>query len=354
LDKYQLERYPKSSQNSLKAWNASVELLLNTYNEEYSNNQSLLIVHDRMGGLTVGTHRANPKVVVEYASQQKAIDQNLTLNNLDQIEYLDILDEFPSCNVVLMQVPKSIDLWEFYLSNIANSMDKGGVALAGFMTKYFSPRLLEVAEKYFEVVEQSRAVKKARLIILKQPKEEFPYLIHHIDYKEKELKQYYGVFSSKHIDYATQFFLEDLDLEESDEYVLDLASGNGIIAQEIEERVVAKEVHLIDDSSLAVHSSRLNCTEKRFRFHRSDTLTHFDSDYFDLIVSNPPFHFEYENNIDVSLSLFKEVNRILKTTGRFQLVANKHLNYKTHLSSIFSVVEIVKESDKFVVYNCLK
>ena len=44
--------------------------------------------------------------------------------------------------------------------------------------------------------------------------------------------------------------------------------------------------------------------------------------------------FEFENNIEVSIELFKEVYRCLKMGGRFVLVANKHLNYKTHLQKV--------------------
>ena len=57
---------------------------------------------------------------------------------------------------------------------------------------------------------------------------------------------------------------------------------------------------------------------------------------------------------EVSLNLFKQVWKILKPRGRFQLVGNKHLNYKTHLEKIFPHVESIAENDKFVVYSCVK
>ncbi|MBL4708340.1 MAG: methyltransferase, partial [Flavobacteriales bacterium] len=46
-------------------------------------------------------------------------------------------------------------------------------------------------------------------------------------------KQYWGVFSAKHIDYATQYFLEHIKLNPTDNSILDLASGNGVIGNEI-------------------------------------------------------------------------------------------------------------------------
>jgi len=165
-------------------------------------------------------------------------------------------------------------------------------------------------------------------------------------------KQYAGVFSSDHIDYATQFLLEHLKLNETDSKILDLASGNGVIAHQIKAQKPDAEVHLLDDSFLAVESSKLNVED--VSFHWNESLEDFNAKSFDLIVSNPPFHFEYENNIEVSLNLFIQAQRCLKENGRFLLVANQHLNYKTHLDKIFGSCSITAENDKFVVYDCLK
>ncbi len=78
------------------------------------------------------------------------------------------------------------------------------------------------------------------------------------------------------------------------------------------------------------------------------------SQTFDVIVTNPPFHFEHEINIQVPLTLFRECHRCLKTEGSLQIVANKHLNYLTHLKTNFTSVEAIAEDKKFVVYKCVK
>ena len=71
-------------------------------------------------------------------------------------------------------------------------------------------------------------------------------------------------------------------------------------------------------------------------------------------MTNPPFHFEYETNIGVALMLFKGSSRILRKGGNLQVVANKHLNYKTHLTKLFDSLVVVAESKKYVVYRCVK
>ena len=88
--------------------------------------------------------------------------------------------------------------------------------------------------------------------------------------------------------------------------------------------------------------------------HLDNDLSIFDENTFDLIVTNPPFHFEYEINIQVPIALFRECFRRLKKGGSLQVVGNTHLNYKTHLQRIFPSVQVVAEDKKFVVYKCVK
>jgi len=180
--------------------------------------------------------------------------------------------------------------------------------------------MLEIASIYFEVVEQSLAHKKARLLVLNKPrpieKEQLTHAIPHtlISGREVDLVQYYGVFSAKHIDYATQFLLSRLEVDASIKTVLDLASGNGVIGLNIIDLIPNAELHLLDDSQLAVASSRIN-------------LSAYDVEH----------HYN-----------------VLKYEGRFVCVANLHLNYQTHLKKIFDQVDVVDMNAKFVVYECWK
>ena len=163
-----------------------------------------------------------------------------------------------------------------------------------------------------------------------------------------------GVFSGLHIDYATQFFLDYIEVEDDDQQILDLGSGNGIIGNEVSNIVPNAEIHLIDDSYLAVASAKLNCTSKNIHHHFDNDLSIFEENSFDLILTNPPFHFEYEINIQIPLHLFKECRRCLKKGGNLQIVANKHLNYKVHLDPLFNYVEVLAEDKKMIIYKCTK
>lgn len=352
---YKLQRYPKTSDKSLRAW-SNAELLALDYIAEKEIDH-LHLFNDRFGVWNCVFQNKKVTTVWTYASQQKAIRQNLKLNNFStEIDFKTPLNDLQNVEIALIKTPKSLELFELFLKQIHTASNKKTEVVCGFMTKYFSPSFIRVAEQYFEEVTQSKAWKKARLLILKTPKKEFQKknLINTIQCKDKALQQYYGVFSSGSVDIGTQFFLENLVVDSRELKVLDVASGNGIIAYEVVGQNPKTEVTLVDDFNLAIESSKVNLEGKKAEFLCDDTLKDLKENSFDLVVSNPPFHFEHENNIEVALKLFKGVEKCLKISGRFLLVANSHLNYSTHLTKLFSSVSVLQQNKKFQIIECIK
>ena len=88
--------------------------------------------------------------------------------------------------------------------------------------------------------------------------------------------------------------------------------------------------------------------------HIGNGPKYFEDDTFDLILCNPPFHFEHENNIDIAINLFRGAQRTLRSSGRFLCVANNHLNYRTHLDQVFGRVTTIAENERFTVFECRK
>lgn len=361
-NEYSIERYPKTNNQSLKAWSAADEYLLEALHDlelltPMTSSLSLAILNDRFGFLSCHFHQYTPTIVLNYKSQEKSIHQNLAVNQLDinPLNFLSPLTPLPSqLDIATLKIPKSLDLFKMQLWQISSSLKEDGIVVASFMTKYFSPQILSIAQEFFEVVEQSKARKKSRYLTLqkKKPQQEIS-IRHAIDFQNFTYQQYFGVFSAKNIDYASQFFIPFLTIKEENLKVLDLASGNGVLSRAIQIQNRNSEIHLMDDSLLAIESSRLNLNHENTFFHESDTMDVFEDNFFDLVISNPPFHFEHETNIEVAIRLFHGVRRCLKNDGKFKLVASRHLNFKTHLTKIFKAVNIIAENKKFVVYECL-
>ncbi len=357
-----IHRFPKSSDQSLKAWSAADEHLIKYVLDDNTDNCKFSIINDRFGYLTLNLYSTVPNIITHFKSQEDAIIKNFESNNLDsgKIKFSNLINsEDKACDRIVLKIPKSLDLFHLFLIKAHKLCKADTKVFCGFMTRHFTKQLLEIASLYFKEVKQSRGWKKSRILTLSNPKKDTEeieplHTIPFLNYRGEHLsfKQYYGVFSSRHIDYATQFLLQHLSVDSTTKRALDLASGNGVIAHEIRAQSKHAEIHLLDDSYLAIESSRLNIKEGDNHFHHDHKLKKFEDEYFDLIVCNPPFHFEYENTIDIALRLFKEVSRILKSNGYFVQVSNLHLNYKTHLSKSFKSVKVIGRNSKYEIIKC--
>lgn len=351
---YEFERYPKTENRSLQAWNAGDQYVLQYLESLELTNKEIGIYLDRFGFLAVMLAEYQLRMITEFASQEQAIGYSLELNNMDasKLKTSKILDEDYTLDLALMKMPKSMDQFEMQLNQISKVLKEDGEVIISFMTKTFTPQSIKIAEKYFDEVEQTLAFKKSRLMILKGKKSASKDLIKTVSWNNIDYKQHFGVFSANHIDYATQFMLEVVKIKDTEKVVLDLASGNGVIAKYIVENNDIDAMHLVDDSLLAIESSKMNCEGDVYHFHYADGIADIENESLDLVISNPPFHFDNENNIEVSVGLFAQVKTKMKERGRFILVANKHLNYWTHLEKIFPNTEVMAIDDKFEVYDC--
>ncbi len=351
---YTITRYPKTEDRTLKAWNNAEVYALNELGN--TTGQHITIYNDRFGFWNTCLNSEELTTIWHYESQRKSIAQNLKQNGLSfnantLVKSTDKLTK--SIDIALVMVPKSVESFQHILEHIHANSHKDTRVICCFMTKYFNKQILERASIYFEDVEQSLAWKKSRLVHLKSPKQEVaPMKLRNIKHDGLDYKQYPGVFSAAHIDYATQFLMDNVSVKPEEIDVMDLASGNGVIARFVQSQNASSKLTLVDDYNLAIESSKLNIENSNATFLCTDSLDDIESDTFDLIISNPPFHFEHEINIDITLKLMEQVQQCLKPEGRFVFVANEHLNYKTHLIQWFTDVKIIAKNDKFVVCEC--
>lgn len=337
------------------------ELLLNWLTEQEPGGP-VAIYHDRDGVLSTCLYNRERTFLSDnIVHQQAALEHLLNVGHDGRS-----LPEIGNClqplakgtDLVIMQIPKSTDLFESYLAGATALAGPGRKIAAVFQTRHFTPKLLEIAERYAGSVNQSRAYKKARLILLddlkpgKIPEE----LYHQLGYKDRTYYQYYGVFSAKHIDYATQFLLDEWDASHllrglpAPTTLLDIGSGCGVIADQLGQRYPEAKVLASDVSQGAIASTVQN--NGHITVHRSANLSFAAPQSLDLVVTNPPFHDGHRNSIEPTLALFREAKEKMSEKGHLVLVANRHLNYGIHLDRLFEEVIEVAENEKFVVYRC--
>ena len=179
-----------------------------------------------------------------------------------------------------------------------------------------------------------------------KPKKE-PLIQEFVDDKGVLWKQYLGVFSAGRIDLASRFLMEHLEHPEGKFVAVDVGSGNGVLAKFI-------QTSAPKDNYLAVKSGELNVEGNDVQHHFSRDLSFLPDNSCDLIVSNPPFHFEYELNLDVAFQIFSDAYRVLRSKGKLWIVANNNLPYKPQLIKYFQSCEVIAQNNKFIVYCCVK
>lgn len=336
------------------------ELLLNWLAEQ--EDLPLAIYHDREGVLSTCCYARDRSFVSDnVVHNQAAMEHLLSVEHAGRRlpELVDPLQPLAADReLVLLQIPKSADLFELYLAGIAATAGPERRVAAAFQTRHFTPKLLEIAGRYAGDVSQSRAYKKARLLYLndlipgKIPEE----LYHQLSFHQRTYHQYYGVFSANHIDYATQFLLDTwetnhlLNTLPAPSSILDIGCGCGVIIDQLAQRYPEAQLLGSDVSQAAISSTVQN--NPYITAHRTASLSFAAPQSLDLIVTNPPFHDGHRNAIGPTLGLFKEAQQKLTQRGYFVIVANRHLNYATHLDKLFSEVIEVAENKKFVIYRC--
>ena len=111
---FSLERYPKTSNRSLLPF-SNAELLVLNYIENREK-VSYHLFNDRFGIWNTALDDQEVTTIWNYASQKKAIALNLKRNGLssNKQEFKTPLEKLSSIELVLMKVPKSLELFELF------------------------------------------------------------------------------------------------------------------------------------------------------------------------------------------------------------------------------------------------
>jgi len=97
--------------------------------------------------------------------------------------------------------------------------------------------------------------------------------------------------------------------------VVDVGTGSGCIALALAKELPQAEIHATDISPAALEIARVNASrlqfETRVRFHPADLLQGLPSQYFDFVVSNPPYVGESEEDqVQLEVRKFEPRNAV--------------------------------------------
>lgn len=361
---YQLNRYPKISNQTLRAWDAADEYILEELlnQKEFKCRKNLVIFNDAFGALTIALNSYQPTVISDSFICKKAIEMNYQDNQLDLDLYTfknSLEDVSKPIDILIIKIPKSLDYLKYFLNKVRPNLNENSVVLLAGMMKNLPSSLWKSLENLLGTTQTSLAKKKAKIIQVRVEKKpsiiDFPKIFSQ-EHSNNQIYNHANVFSKDSLDIGTRFLLNQFPKYTNINKAIDLGCGNGIVGLNLAQRFSDAEITFTDESFMAVESARLTAKNNldsyaKHQFIVNNCLDGFEKQKYDLIVCNPPFHQNHSIGLHIALQMFKQAHFCLKKGGKFIVIANRHLPYFTHLKRIFGKVSTIASNKKFNLYE---
>lgn len=354
----ELLRYPRRSEESLRAWCAADTQLIEACHALNIHAQSTLVVNDDHGALCTSIGPA--ALWTDSKLAQIALQENLQRNQLVSIQTLWSSKPLTQPYLLaVLRIPKQLPYLEYQLTELARAMPQGSNLLAAGMDKHLSARTAEIIERTFGPTQRHRGRQKARLFAATRGPHPAPARStqsrYYCEELGGELQSGANGFSREKLDMGTRFLLQHLEKLAPVEHCIDLACGNGVLGLTALHKNVCQRLLLCDESAMAIDAARANAQallplqQDLIEFHHGDGLRDIQ-DRADLILCNPPFHLGHTVDDFVGRRLLAQCQGQLQSGGKLCLVANRHLDYRSTLKHHFSSVDILAQNQKFIIW----
>ncbi|MBP2152819.1 23S rRNA (guanine(1835)-N(2))-methyltransferase RlmG [Erwinia rhapontici] len=361
-----LHRFPQMREESpLQAWDAADEYVLQHLGDAPVIGPTL-IFNDTFGALACALAGEGVYSISDSWLNQQATRQNLALNHLDEadVQLLDSLSPLPAAPArVLIKVPKTLALLEYQLRALREVVTPETQIIAAGKAKDIHTSTLQLFEKVLGPTTTSLARKKARLIFgtfsAPELKESDVIATWPLDGTPYEIHNHANVFSRGGLDVGARFFLQHLPSDLEGE-IADLGCGNGVIGLMALQQNPLAQVHFIDESYMAVASSRMNIEvnspqdRDRTTFHVNNSLAGYPSDRLHAVLCNPPFHQQSAVTDHIAWQMLRDARRCLQDGGELRIVGNRHLDNYHKMKKLFGNCTTVASNQKFVVLRSVK
>lgn len=162
-----------------------------------------------------------------------------------------------------------------------------------------------------------------------------------------------GIFSWDRIDPGSDFLLANLP-RGIEGVVADLGAGWGYLSASLLSRYDRiRQLDLFEAEKLALDLAEDNLAAaaagRSVGYHWSDVRDGVGRGKYDWVVTNPPFHREGAQDVDLGVRFLSVAAEALRTGGHLVCVANRHLPYERELRSSFSTTSVLAENGSFKV-----
>ncbi|HAE1835852.1 TPA: 23S rRNA (guanine(1835)-N(2))-methyltransferase RlmG [Salmonella enterica subsp. enterica serovar Typhimurium] len=361
-----LKRFPQTDDvNPLLAWEAADEYLLQQLDETEIRGP-VLILNDTFGALSCALAEHSPYSIGDSYLSELGTRENLRHNGIAEssVTFLDSTADYPQApGVVLIKVPKTLALLEQQLRALRKVVTAQTRIIAGAKARDIHTSTLELFEKVLGPTTTTLAWKKARLINCTFSHPQLADAPQTLSWKLEDtgwtIHNHANVFSRTGLDIGARFFMQHLP-ENLDGEIVDLGCGNGVIGLSLLAKNLQANVVFVDESPMAVDSSRLNVETnlpeafERCEFMINNALSGVEPFRFNAVFCNPPFHQKHALTDNIAWEMFHHARRCLKINGELYIVANRHLDYFHKLKKIFGNCATIATNNKFVILKAVK
>jgi len=170
-------------------------------------------------------------------------------------------------------------------------------------------------------------------------------------WKKLIIKSLPGVFGYKKIDAGSKLLASTFSKYITGK-VLDIGSGTGFLSVSLLYCSPNSIITLVDNNIAALKCSQSTLDINNFqgKVVCSDLYSQI-SQKFDLIISNPPFHYDLKINFNIIEKIISNSRKYLTQNGELRFVVNNFLNFDFLLSKNFKKYYILKKNSKYKVYQ---
>ncbi|MGY0218257.1 methyltransferase [Endozoicomonadaceae bacterium StTr2] len=361
-----LDRLPVRRKETLQAWDAADEYLLEfLHQENLSPDTKVLVCNDAFGALSLGLGSYTPAHYSDSFMSEQAVSHNARQNDIPDtaINFIPSTGTpSGSWDIVVIKLPKNQSWFKEQLLQIKPYLHENSRVVVAAMVKHLPHSALEQMDQIIGPATLSRAKKKARLLFAtpdsgkKLPVSAYPKKWK-ADSTGITLVNHANVFSRDSLDIGGRFFMQHLPQGLSGN-IIDLGCGNGVIGIAAARQNDA-HITFVDESYMAVASAQegwaLNINEpERATFRVNDGLKGFEPASADCVLCNPPFHQSNTVGDHIAVGMFREAHKVLKPGGEFRVIGNRHLGYHVKLKKLFGNCKVLTQNAKFVILSCTR
>ena len=362
-----LKRYPFEGERSHQAWDSADEWIAKHFPEQ---KDPVLITGEAFGVLGTLWKASEVTAAGDSSLSHTALMRNRSLNQHIKEGSLKIMpstgftDAEETFSRIIIRIPKSLTLLEFYIRGILNMADENTEIWLGAMDKRWSKGVKKITEHLLQAEEVFPFEKHSRWIRFSKttsPAETEKTAV------KWELEKYPltfssapDVFSSAGLDEGTAALIKafpEKQLKQASR-IADVGCGSGVLG--LSAACINPEALVLftDESYLAVKNAennyKLNKLTAQAEFRVANGLGDIKNESLDLVLCNPPFHFQNIQSREPAAFLFAEAEQALRSGGCIQIVGNSHLGYHKLLEEYFINVHEVYRDSKFTVLQAEK